>query len=775
MERSEDRFRPAASLSHHQHSEKKTSRSHSFSRSPYSSSPTSSSSGRQSIVVPPCFLVGAHCRTYLLEKSRVVSRAQGERSYHIFHQILSAPMKEKAKIWKGLLLSTSSSAELGEGEMTPIFNYVVAPGDDRDHGDSNSSYKYNNDDDNNDDIDYQKGWSATVMALEAFGIGPDSDMFLNLMRALCIVLQLGNLGFSEIKNDEDHKNVGIDSRLRAAVDGEEGSIVSTVEELNSLSNLMGIPVDEIKKAMTCQTKVIRKEEVVRRIMPGNAKDNCDALAKEIYARIFDVLVRKINEKTSVEGANDVTVSDPLSNKTYGSISLLDIFGFERFDINRFEQLCINYANERLQQRYVKDNFLQVMEEYTAEGIKIFDFALVDNSAVLDLLEGPRSGLIDALNEECMRPKGTYQAFVYNAKRIHSNSRKMLIDRLHRPYEFGILHFAGAVTYDATKFVQSNTDLIPPDLLECASRSTNPLIREEFRELVLSAKQGGRLMPLRSNAVSKRTVLAKFREQLGFLMEAIDSTRTRYIRCIRPNREGIPRVTDHREVINQLESAGLVTAITVSRENFPNRLNYEVTWDRFHCLLPYENMKVLQGTLRHEVDNLLATLLTEPFTRADGATVTAYECGKTKVYFRIGALERLETRRMIYYSKNIVVIQKWYRSQRDSWNFLLFRQTIIIIQARSRGYFAWKSFKKKKSASILLQAKYRGHVEHKPFHQLKRNVIFLQATYRGTTKYEVFRQMREMTLKIQCWYRCIFSKKILIYNINNRAARIIQAG
>ena len=346
--------------------------------------------------VPECLLVGSYCETYLLEKSRVISHAPGERSYHIFYQFLSASSEEKERIWKGLGNTTNTN-----------FKYISASALTGVEGKLDSDT-----------------WVNTKKALKLFGF--DGQSFRNLMRALCAVLQLGNITFAPTSGNDD------------------GSEISSHEELDKLSNLLGITSNDIMKAMTLRVNKIRDEKVVVKSSPTDAKNGCDALAKTIYSRIFDKLVQQINEHTSADAQT--------RNKRHniGTISLLDIFGFEKFNVNRFEQLCINYANERLQQRYVLDNFKAVKEEYTAEGIEIFDFRMVDNSPVVNLLER-KECIISSLNEECLRPQGSATSLVYKLKSSHKDCKPFLIDRLQRQWEFGIKHFAGAVTVSFTAF------------------------------------------------------------------------------------------------------------------------------------------------------------------------------------------------------------------------------------------------------------------------------------------------------------------------------------
>ena len=291
--------------------------------------------------------------------------------------------------------------------------------------------------------------------------------------------------------------------------------------------------------------------------------------------MFDVLVAKINERTEPRGS-------PTYGAEYGTISLLDIFGFESFNVNRFEQLCINYANERLQQKYVGDNFQAIKSEYEAEGINVFDFSLIDNSHVMELLEG-KLGLITQLNEECVKKNGEDENFVYKFNLVNSDSSSLIQNPLHRNYEFAVRHYAAPIKYDARKFIERNLDKIPPLLLQCAMKSTNPLIRDEFQQLSSKQEQPKSGGPKKRSEATKHFVLTKFRQQLSSLMSLIEESRTRYIRCVKPNKSMLPKIMDHTHTVSQLESAGLVTAIIISRESFPNRLSYELVLERFRFL------------------------------------------------------------------------------------------------------------------------------------------------------------------------------------------------
>eukprot|EP00554_Chaetoceros_debilis_P010932 CAMPEP_0194108514 /NCGR_PEP_ID=MMETSP0150-20130528/8181_1 /TAXON_ID=122233 /ORGANISM="Chaetoceros debilis, Strain MM31A-1" /LENGTH=2569 /DNA_ID=CAMNT_0038797229 /DNA_START=146 /DNA_END=7852 /DNA_ORIENTATION=- len=659
--------------------------------------------------VPNCLLVGSHCITYLLEKNRVVRHANGERNYHIFYQLICAPEREKSRIWKGLKGTTYDS-----------FNYI---------GDIDAN--------KNEAVSEKENWSETVNAMKVFGFQDDS--FRQLLRALCVVLQLGNLTFSPVSTSE------------------EGSDISSLDEMEKLSSLVGISKEKLTTALTLRINKIRGEEVISKPNAKDAKDGCDALAKTIYSCIFGHLVKQINDHTSVESQEDY-----LPCGSIGTISLLDIFGFERFETNRFEQLCINFSNERLQHRYVLDNFRAVKEEYTAEGIDIFDFSMVDNSGVLKLLEG-KLGLITSLNEECMRPQGNPGSFVYKLKMLHSDSKHLLVDRLQEHCEFGISHFAGAVTYDATEFLKSNADLTPKDLINCVCESSNPFISSEFNALISDEKEANN-GPRRRNR-AKRTVIAKFRSQLNILMESIELTKTRYIRTIKPNNDMIPRRINHRDTMNQLESAGLVTAITISRETFPNRLPYNVIWDRFNCLRhehPKEKQcqmrKFSEIQLRGLVAQLLTSLLLKSFTRADGVRVPSFSCGRTKVYFRTGALEDLENERMEYYSIHASTLQTWYRSHTCRLNFVRAIWLVIKLQSNVRTMIEKKKLRALRKAIIVIQSLQRMKVAKKSHASVRGALVKLQGNWRGLRQRSIYKSHIQLAITFQTWARAYLCRE-----------------
>jgi myosin-5 len=556
-----------------------------------------------------CALVGSKCEVYLLEKNRVVGHEPEERTFHIFYQLLAAPESEKKKFWKGLKGTTNES-----------FSYV---------GSTNTKSIEGVTDGNR--------FAMTVEALESVGI--KDDRLDHLMKALCIVLQLGNLGFGEHHGDSDR------------------SAVTTESDLKALASLMKVPAQELTDAFTERTFNTRDETHKVPLNAAAAKEACDALAKEAYQKIFLWLVDSINEATSAN------VED---GKKYGIIGLLDIFGFEAFKVNRFEQLCINYANEKLQQKFTEDIFKNVQAEYEAEGIDLAEIWYDDNTDVLDLIEGP-TGLLNMLNEECVRPKGCDQDFVQKALLQNKSSSCLVTDKFDR-MSFGIHHYAGRVMYDADAFVSKNLDTLPTDLQLCTESCSNPIINTERTEgrAGKSSSKGSskRGAPQKTESnITAKTVWTKYKTQLAKLMSQLHKTRSRYIRCIKPNSKKSPTLMQHHTVLEQLRCAGVVAGVTISRAVFPNQLEnsvvlsrYSSAWDRKKY--PSQKTSEMSPAERRAEDckALMTCVLKSKEEKQKGRVQKAFAVGKSKTYFRMGALEWLENNRMSGLDAQAITIQ-----------------------------------------------------------------------------------------------------------------------
>jgi len=419
---------------------------------------------------------------------------------------------------------------------------------------------------------------------------------------------------------------------------------------------------------------------------------------------------------------------------------------------------------------VQDNFQAIKSEYEEEGVNVFDFSLVDNTEVMQLLEG-KLGLITQLNEECVRKNGSDENFVYKFKVVNSDSDRMIQDHLHRPYEFGIWHYAAPIKYDARMFIERNRDNIPADLLKCAVASTNPLIREQFQQLSMklqASKPSGGLK--KRSEVTKHLVVTKFKQQLTSLMSLIETSRTRYIRCVKPNKAMTPKMMDHAHTVSQLESAGLVTAIVISRESFPNRLSYELIMERFRFLAyKFPDCHLNSGDIKVDSKTLISFLLAGITHDSHLGRVEPFSCGKTSIYFRAGALELIETIRQGYYAERAIQLQAWYRMLVLRRQFVTLKRGMIFLQCEARRWLARLAFLRKVRGAVMMQCFVRKCLAVKELWNRQRihASTVIQTSWRGIRPREKFKTVCKAVIKIQCFIRMILGRKEFALKMKER--------
>jgi len=554
-------------------------------------------------------LAGSKCETYLLEKNRITGHEDTERTYHVLYQIAEAPEEEKQRIWPFLIGKNETSFKyVGKSPPNTLIDGLT-------------------------DVEHYSNVKKILGIIHVEG-----DDLTVLQQAIACVIACGNLTFGP------------------KADNEDASSLTSKDLSKTIAELVGLSAEDLELAFTERTMKTRTESMKVQLSPSVAKESSDAFAKEIYAKVFAYVVSKLNAATMAE--NNYHAKDTVEYKIIG---LLDIFGFESFAINRFEQLCINYANEKLQQKFTEDIFKSVQDEYESEGIDLADISYDDNSDVLALIDGKR-GIMTFLNEECVRPNGTDKTFLSKAVGNNKKDPCLLMDP-RNPDSFGVHHYAGKVLYSPDYFVMRNKDSIPSDLADCMAKSTNAVVT-----LKLEAPGSAGKAPKRSKSnLSGSTVWNKYKVQMAALMGAVRKTRSRYIRCVKPNKEKVPRNVTQISVCEQLRCAGVIGAVTVTRSCYPNRIENETCrlrfggmWDKAAYPSKGSDSDPKEVKLKRDCESLLECALKTK--EVDGKVV--FVVGHTKSYFRGGALEFLEANRAAGMDKYAVTAQALVRGHID---------------------------------------------------------------------------------------------------------------
>ncbi|KAG6596139.1 myosin-like protein [Phytophthora cinnamomi] len=613
-------------------------------------------------------IVGAQILNFLLEKTRIVSQSLGERNYHIFYQLLAGADNA---LRERLQLKTPHDYEyLRKSECFSIHS-----------------------------CDDAKEFATTRRCMETIGITEDrQEMVFELLAA---VLQLGNLQFA-MENDTC-VTVG-----DASANG-----------LKLVASLLKVSEDALSKALLTRQLYVGGKVIVQQQNSEQVRDKRDALAKGIYSSLFLWLVSELNRTIS------------RNQDKWGFIGVLDIYGFEKFEWNTFEQLCINYANEKLQ-RHFNQHMLEVEQnDYAKEGIDWKHIDFEDNQECLDLIESKvngKPGIFISLDDN-WRLKGeeANKKFVSNLHNSfgrtssgHSSSKNKFYvhPKMDADLHFGIKHYAGEVIYDASGFNDKNNETLNDDMKELIRQSKSDWLRGIFDLNMQSIEAIPGNKPQQQHSVSRRpnemkgkgahqqgnksrnirevSVSAQFRYQLHELMNKISLANPRYVRCIKPNEFKRPSELNDQDCARQLKYSGMMEAIQIRQRGFALREDHDVFFYDYQSLAPdAENVKELV----EEISSML------------GAGKEEWQLGKTKVFLKRAMAFKLRKLEVLRCKSAARAIQKWVRNMARA-------EAAIVIQTKARQFVAKRQLQRLRRSAYRLMYILRMRVAMTKYQRLR---------------------------------------------------------
>ncbi|GFY49046.1 myosin-VIIa [Trichonephila inaurata madagascariensis] len=632
---------------------------------------------------------GARIDQYLLEKSRIVGQATDERNYHIFYCMLAGLSREEKQ--KLDISDASKYQYLTQGSC------ITCEGRD-------------------DTAEFSDIRSAMKVLMFS-----DQEIW-EILKILSALLHLGNIKYKG-----------------TIIDNLDATEITNAGSVNSAARLLEVNSLHLIDALTTRTIFAHGDAVVSNMSTSQSVDVRDAFVKGIYGRMFVWIVNKINS----------AIYKPKHNAGYyrTSIGVLDIFGFENFSVNSFEQFCINYANENLQQFFVRHIFKLEQEEYNLEAINWQHIEFVDNQEALDLIAAKPMNIMALIDEESKFPKGTDQTLLNKLHKMHGSNKNYLKPKSDINTSFGLNHFAGVVFYDTRGFLEKNRDTFSADLIQLIQVSNNKFLQNLFVHEIGMGTDTRKKTP---------TLSAQFKKSLDSLMRTLSQCHPFFIRCIKPNELKKPMMFDRELCCKQLRYSGMMETIRIRRAGYPIRHTFKEFVERYRFLIPGVGPA-------HKTDCKAACIKICAIVLGK----TDYQLGRTKVFLKDAHDLFLEQERDRVLTRKILILQKairgWYYRRR----FLRMRQSAIIVQRFWRGYIQKQHYNYMKTGFQRLQALIRSRILSHRFKHLRGHIVTLQARCRGFLVRREHMKKQWAITKIQAFVRRVVAqrryKKLKIQN------------
>uniref|UniRef100_A0A8C0L700 Unconventional myosin-X n=1 Tax=Canis lupus dingo TaxID=286419 RepID=A0A8C0L700_CANLU len=514
-------------------------------------------------------------------------------------------------------------------------------------------------------ISDQESFREVITAMEVMEFSKEEVR--EVLRLLAGVLHLGNIEF-----------------ITAG-----GAQVSFKTALGRSAELLGLDSAQLTDALTQRSMFLRGEEILTPLTVQQAEDSRDSLAMALYARCFEWVIKKINSR--IKGKDD-----------FKSIGILDIFGFENFEVNHFEQFNINYANEKLQEYFNKHIFSLEQLEYSREGLVWEDIDWIDNGECLDLIE-KKLGLLALINEESHFPQATDSTLLEKLHSQHANNHFYVKPRV-AVNNFGVKHYAGEVQYDVRGILEKNRDTFRDDLLNLLRESRFDFIYDLFEHVSSRNNQD----TLKCGSKHRRpTVSSQFKDSLHSLMATLSSSNPFFVRCIKPNTQKMPDQFDQAVVLNQLRYSGMLETVRIRKAGYAVRRPFQDFYKRYKVLM---RNAAVPDDIRGKCTALLQLY---------DSSNSEWQLGKTKVFLRESLEQKLEKQREEEVTR-----------------------AAMVIRAHVLGYLARKQYRKVLYCVVIIQKNYRAFLLRRRFLHLRKAAIVFQKRLRGQIARRIYRQLLE---------------------------------